>query len=540
VIGCVAGIGIKTIHDHSAMTATLDRAHAHAFYGERLSRLVTAVVMESRGIYAAKSPEDAARFADGMDETLGDLVALMAEWKAAPGSADARGLAEAIGPKVEEFVAFRRELATAGRVDPAKADEIGNTESNRANRRALQEAIDRTVVANNAALEALEGQISAFEATRARNFSIFAFVAALTLLLPSLWIAVRGISRPLDRVTGAIKAISDGAYDTEIPQTSGKDEIATLWRAVAVLRDKVAAAEDLKARQAGNEAAAAASLAAERKRIADDFQSRMGHLADEFVSSARDVASSAENLSATAEETSRQAQAVAGAAEEAAVNVQTVASSTEELSSSVQEINGQVGRSTAMAVSAAQEAGQAETRVRALAASATEIGEVVDLISAIAAQTNLLALNATIEAARAGEAGRGFAVVASEVKNLAGQTAKATEQIARKVSEIQGATQATVDSIGAIVETIGAVREVTASIAMAVEQQGAATSEIAHNTHRAAAGTQEVTLNIGGVGHAAEMTGSAATQLMDLSASLQSRSADLQREVAGFIRTLRA
>jgi methyl-accepting chemotaxis protein len=206
----------------------------------------------------------------------------------------------------------------------------------------------------------------------------------------------------------------------------------------------------------------------------------------------------------------------------------------------VLEINEQVDRSASIALAAAREADRTTENIKVLSTAAAKIGDVVGLISEIASQTNLLALNATIEAARAGEAGRGFAVVASEVKNLAGQTSKATAEISQKVTEIQDATDTTVSTIGAIVETIATIRQLTSSIAGAVQQQGAATNEIASSTLRAADGALEVNSNIVGVGHSAEQTGLAAIKLRNLSTSLEHRSSDLQSAVREFVQSLRA
>ncbi len=349
-----------------------------------------------------------------------------------------------------------------------------------------------------------------------------------------------GVSAPLRTLTTAMQHVASGNLAADIPSTERHNEIGDMARTLVVFRDGLAETERMRASQAAREAEQAKHMEAERHKIADRFMATMGSLAQSFVKSSGEVAEAARNLSATAEETSRQAASVAQAAEEASTNVETVAASTEELAASVREINGQVIHSSSIASTAADEAASTEANIRSLSEAAEKIGDVVNLIRDIAGQTNLLALNATIEAARAGEAGKGFAVVASEVKQLAAQTAKATDEIAQKIGEIQSATGDTVQSISRIVGTIGSIREVTSSIAGAVQQQGAATQEISTNTHRAAEGAGHVTDNISGVGHAAEMTGAAATQLMGLSGSLSTQADKLTHEVNDFVRTLRS
>lgn len=223
----------------------------------------------------------------------------------------------------------------------------------------------------------------------------------------------------------------------------------------------------------------------------------------------------------------------------ASESVQTVAAGAEELAASIRQINDQVGYSAHVAQNAAEDALATNDSIVALSDSAQKIGDVIVLIRDIAAQTNLLALNATIEAARAGEAGRGFAVVASEVKTLAQQTARATDEIAEKVSEIQSATRVTVESISRIVTTINTIREATGSIASAIYEQGASTEAIAENTQRAALGTAEVTGNIATVSTAARETGQASSHLLELSRELSEKAALLETEVADFITQLK-
>jgi len=252
------------------------------------------------------------------------------------------------------------------------------------------------------------------------------------------------------------------------------------------------------------------------------------------------VQNSANTLSGNAQQTSTQSTAVAAASEQASANVQTVASATEELAASVQEISRQVADSAKIAGQAVDQANRTNVTVKGLSDAAQKIGNVIKLIQDIASQTNLLALNATIEAARAGEAGKGFAVVAAEVKNLANQTAKATEEISQQIAEIQGATSESVGAIQEIATTITSINQIASTIAAAVEQQGAATKEIARNVQEAAKGTQEVSNNIGGVNKAAGETGQMAGHLLSAAAELTQQSEGLRSEVEGFFTAIRA
>jgi methyl-accepting chemotaxis protein len=271
-----------------------------------------------------------------------------------------------------------------------------------------------------------------------------------------------------------------------------------------------------------------------------DFDGQMKTVLDTLGGSATDLQNAANVLAANAEQSTQQSATVASASDEASANVQAVASATEQLTSSVKEISRQVSESTRITGKAVEQANQSSASMQGLAEASQRIGAVVELINSIAGQTNLLALNATIEAARAGDAGRGFAVVASEVKALAEQTAKATDEIGQQILAIQAATRQSVSSIQEIGATIASVNEIATAVAAAVEQQGVATAEIARNIQEAALGTQQVSSNINGVSQAASETGQTAAQLLSSANDLTLQSDLLRTSVEGFFAAIRA
>jgi methyl-accepting chemotaxis protein len=352
-------------------------------------------------------------------------------------------------------------------------------------------------------------------------------------------VMIRSITRPVQAMTAAMGSLAAGDKSVDVMGADRKDEIGAMARAVQVFKDNMIKAEALEAEQA-RERAAREARAQKIESLTREFDAGVGAIVGAVSAAAAEMQTTAASMTATAEETSRQSAAVAAASEQASTNVQTVASAAEELSNSVAEIGRQVGASSAVAGKAVGEAERTNAMVKGLADAAQRIGTVTSLINEIASQTNLLALNATIEAARAGEAGKGFAVVASEVKSLANQTAKATEEIGAQIAAMQTATGETVAAIGSIGQTIGQVNEIATTIAAAVEEQGAATQEIARNVQQAAVGTQEVSSNITGVTQAAGETGAAAGQVLSAAGAPSQQAEALRSQVDRFLTAVRA
>ncbi|WP_269747049.1 methyl-accepting chemotaxis protein [Elstera litoralis] len=375
-----------------------------------------------------------------------------------------------------------------------------------------------------------------FQST-SRVAQTIAIAAILVTLIGAVILSIfanRSITAPVVRMTASMEALSRKAYEAAIPGADRQDEIGKMAQTLLLFRASMQQADALALAQETARAAEDARRA-KLEGLTRNFLSNIDTIVQGLGTASSQVRTNAESLAGTAQQTTAQATAVASATDQAASNVQTVASAAEELSASIVEVARRTENAATVVRKAVDEAEQTNSVIKGLAASADKIGEIVSLIQNIAGQTNLLALNATIEAARAGEAGKGFAVVASEVKSLANQTAKATDDIQTQISTVQDETRRAVEAINSIGGTIRTIDDITAAVAAAVEQQGAATREIARNVTQAASGTEQVNRNIVGVSQAASETGQAAHEMLSASSTLAHQAQTLKVHVDRYV-----
>ncbi len=534
-----AGIGIYSVSTLNEGMTKAEAAAARALYSSRLNQYVTAVVMDARGIYASKDTKEAEQYAKALTASLNQIDGLLQEWAPIVPEGE-KPLFQRIQKDAAAFRSYRLETARLGtQVSPEAAAAQGFTQENRANRKVFQDGIDEITKLSNDSVRVINGEADAVYERSLVLLACLALGGLLGGLVLGGLIGHAQISRPLQALVGAIHKLASGDY--RLAQTrERRDEIGEIWKAMHVFAKAMAEAEHLRQRQAETEQETLARRRAEMMELADRFEGSVGGLVQHVSAAAQELEATAQSMSATAEQAHQQSRTVASASDQTSANVQAVAAATEELAATAGEIGSQVSQSSRIASEAVTKARNTNARVGALAESAQRIGDVVSLITTVAGQTNLLALNATIEAARAGEAGKGFAVVASEVKELANQTARATEEIASHITRIQQDTREAVSAIQEISQTIEEMHQIASSVAAAAEEQQAATQEIARSVSEAARGTQEVTGNISHVQAAATHAGAAASQVLSSAANLARNSSVLSQEVQTFLSTVRA
>jgi methyl-accepting chemotaxis protein len=382
-------------------------------------------------------------------------------------------------------------------------------------------------------------QLKAMLAQAPQVMAVAGAVAALLVMVLTMLI-VRGVTRPLSLVTASLTAIANGNNDVAIDCDDRADEIGEIARTVAIFKSNSLERQRLRSEQAAAAGAAADQRKAELRRFVDSFETSVGGILEHVLSSSGEFERVARQLTETARLTAALSSQSAQASEAASDHVRSAAAASNELSGSIAEITRRVQESNGIASEAVRQAAATDQRIAELSAAGGRIGDVVKLITQIAEQTNLLALNATIEAARAGDAGRGFAVVAQEVKNLAGQTAKATDEISSHIANMQVATEESVTAIKAIGETIERISAIASSISAAVEQQRTATQNIAGSVRAAAGGTAEVASTIGTAARGAGETGETCRRMFESAQALSGESLRLKAEVDKFLAGVRA
>jgi len=382
-------------------------------------------------------------------------------------------------------------------------------------------------------------QLDAMLTQAMQTMAVAGGLAALLVLAVTM-VVVRRVTKPLTSVTDALTAIANGGDDVKITCDDRADEIGDMARTVAVFKNNALERRRLRDAQSASAVAASEQRKMELRSFVDAFQASVGGIIDNALDSSGEFERVASQLTETARTTADLSGRSAGASETASEHVRSAAVASDELSTSIADITRRVQESNGIAAEAVKQAAATDQRINELSEAGARIGDVVKLITSIAEQTNLLALNATIEAARAGDAGRGFAVVAQEVKTLAGQTAKATEEIGSQIASMQLATQESVAAIKAIGQTIERISEIATSISSAVEQQRAATQNIAQSVRSAASGTADVVSNIRSAAKGAGETGDSSDRMFTSAKALSAESLRLKAEVDKFLDRMRA
>ena len=531
-------VAVHNARSHAALTDQFESANSGSLNVERVSGLVFAAMSDLRGIIYAPNEKTAAEQIKALQKASERIGVVIADWQGSVGSSDAGAysqfavrltdfqesasdivrVATEFGPQATRDWVEKNNIFQARDALSKDLEALGRHYTERAQRiyTRIDEGIDNTAM-----------QLSLLAA-----FAVMLAVAGVLIIS-------RGVAQPISAITRVTEAVAAGEAEVAVPFAERRDEIGALARSIAVFQRAMRHNEELN-RTVVDDAEARArrqeQMSEEVSRFSAEVEatlSELGRISDQMLAASTQLGGVADDA------TAKTARASAASAE-ASDNVRDIASAADELSASVNEIDRQVAQSNAIATKAVNEAGRTNIAVKELDEAAARIGDVIKLITDIAEQTNLLALNATIEAARAGEAGRGFAVVAGEVKALAGQTSRATEEIAAQIAGMQRATTRSIDAINAIEAIIREIGEISSAIAAAVTEQGAATQEIARSVEIAAKRTVDTTAEVNLVGSATDDTRASAVAVKSVADDLGNVAGRIRAQVDQFFERLSA
>jgi len=531
-------VAVTAARQHAALTDEFESANAGTCNVERVNGLIYAVVMESRGVYMSTDMATSKVYADGILKFDKQIAKVVVDWKKSVRGDDAELFVQ-FSKRIAQFIDFRRELARLGtEVSPAAGREWGDNDANRSVRKALNKDLDQLTEIYSKRATRVYSEINTGIDKTAMWLSLLACFGVL-LATAGAWVISRSVAKPIADITRVTEAVAAGDASISVPFSERSDEIGALARSIGVFQRAMRSNEELNRTVRGD-----AEMRTQRQEQMSNEISRfsaeveatlaeLGRISDQMLAASTQLAGATDAASA-------KTASAAAASSEASSNVRDIASAADELSASVNEIDRQVAQSNVIATKAVNEAGRTNLAVKELDEAAGRIGDVVKLITGIAEQTNLLALNATIEAARAGEAGRGFAVVAGEVKALAGQTSRATEEISTQIAGMQRATVRSIEAITAIEHIIREIGDISGAIAAAVTEQGAATAEIARSVEIAAKRTVETAEGVNLVGTATDDTRTSAGTVKTVADDLGSVAGRIRGQVDAFFERLSA
>jgi methyl-accepting chemotaxis protein len=531
-------VAVTAARHHQSLTDEFESANAGTLNVEKVNGLIYAVVMESRGVYMSDDMKTSKIYADGILKFNAQIAKVVVDWKKSVRGDDAELFGQFSG-RIAQFIDFRRELARLGtEVSSAAGREWGDNDANRSVRKALNQDLEQLTKIYATRASRVYTEIDTGIDKTAMWLSLLAGLAVV-LAAAGAWVISGSVAKPIAEITHITEAVAAGNDSVSVPFRERNDEIGALARSIGVFQRAMRSNEELNR--------TVRSDAEMRTQRQEHMSNEIAHFSAEVEATLSELGrisdqmlAASTQLAGAADEATAKTASAAAASSEASSNVRDIASAADELSASVNEIDRQVAQSNAIATKAVNEAGRTNLAVKELDEAAGRIGDVVKLITGIAEQTNLLALNATIEAARAGEAGRGFAVVAGEVKALAGQTSRATEEIATQIAGMQRATVRSIEAITAIEHIIREIGDISGAIAAAVTEQGAATAEIAGSVEIAAKRTVETADGVNLVGTATEDTRSSASAVKTVADDLGSVAGRIRDQVDAFFDRLSA